>query len=1522
MEKQKRWQLFLILAVIFLTIYNILPTVFFYTKPLRQPIDEKRANSIAISIVERVNELENDAKEWIVSYCRLLNLKPLSIDLDAQDPAFIKIAFKNAADANLFRTHLPRAGYLIPFPPAQLSIYDANREDAAKTVVVQRRIPIHFDPAQLDVFFQYSPKTDQESHLTDLYRALVNDRALQLGVALGGVSENANYIQAIKRHANDPQTEDLVVSLAQDILSFVNVFPENSAIARRYFASFTQVEKGNRIEIVQNFLRALGDLKDKFANERELLEKEKQGLQSQGAFLETLKQQRLEQLAAREKTLSAAELIVRRNTKEFESGKTPLNYSSIGAILEQSAGKLDASSQQVISLENRNPYISGLTIDWGSEKIYLHLYPDLLEQKQQFEQSAGQSFRKDQFEQLIYNVIAAASRQAGEAITPYQDAFEIALNQLPNSKSFIALRLGSIAQIQAEQIKQMLVSTWNPSHPDLQKDLFPIWDYAAYLKLPIEQQKLGLVVYAPSMYSKTPPSGFRMNSIYVIAKGLDKILQKLQSAPESEESKQFFQDFNRLRDLLQKNGFFGYSGTLYSLSPEYASDFIFEGEDYFQPILKATRENFTVHGTKRYAVLEFTDVEQRLLVENKIGSRIHEDLLKWRDDYRAAQLNIRGTSLYDVPAPTKNVLWDNFKLSCIKYFRGDDRKILHWGLDLSGGKTVQIELRDTHNRTVTDEADLKQGINELYNRVNKMGVSEVSIRQEGNYITLDFPGSQGLSAAELVKASSMYFHVVNEKFTPNNPQLADPVNQFLQEIWNEAVVTGRKDVEEINRIAWKHLYGDAQDPESVQPRSESAKLLYHNGLRLMNPLETSTSSLFNDTYSKISIFRGDDFTDWQKQTHPLLIVFRNYSLEGSNLENVQASYDPTKGNFLAFNVKGSQIAKDSQKHNPRDNLYAWTSQFSKEKITGTPNEAYSRGNGWRMAVILNGSIISSPTLDSPLRDSAMITGSFTQREVNQLEADLKAGSLTFAPRILSEKNVSPELGSHERMLGIVATIIALILVILVMVGYYRFGGVVASVAVLFNLLIMWATLQNLQATLTLASIAGIVLTLGMAVDANVLVFERIREEFALSGRIASAVHSGYRKAFSAIFDSNVTTIIAALILLQFDSGPIKAFAITLIIGIISSMFTALFMTRYFFAGWVQNPDHKELKMAQLIKSTKFDFLKYTKATIIFSSIVILIGGYLFIAQRHTILGMDFTGGYAISLEVPAHPHANYRTEVEEALIKQGASPQDFQVRELTPPNHIRIFLSRSMQQSGKPFYGMPMETDFKDISYPYENNPKITWIVSALSQAQIRLSPQALENLDKNWTEISGQMSESMRTNALIGLLIALICILIYITARFEFKYAISATLCLAHDIAFTVAAVAILYALKVPVQIDLNTVTALLTMIGYSLNDTIIIFDRIREDMRLLRKQSFASIINHALNVTLSRTTMTSGTTLLVLIPLIVLGGSTIFGFALVMAIGVIFGTLSSLFIAAPLMQYFHNREAEKQHKLVPTEQ
>ena len=290
-------------------------------------------------------------------------------------------------------------------------------------------------------------------------------------------------------------------------------------------------------------------------------------------------------------------------------------------------------------------------------------------------------------------------------------------------------------------------------------------------------------------------------------------------------------------------------------------------------------------------------------------------------------------------------------------------------------------------------------------------------------------------------------------------------------------------------------------------------------------------------------------------------------------------------------------------------------------------------DGWRMAVVLNDQVISAPGLEGAISSTGQMSGSFTQREIQNLESDLKAGSLTFKPKILSEMNVSPHLGKMEKQKGITATVMALLGVIVVMCAVYRFGGIVASVAVLFNLAIMWAVYQNLQAALSLAGIAGIILTIGMAVDANVLVFERIREEYRETGKLAHSVTVGYKKAFTAIFDSNLTTILAALILLQFDSGPIKGFAVAIIIGIGSSMFTALFVTRSFLDKWVQNPKRHVLKMAKLFSYTQFKFLKQAPKVLALSLAIIVIGMGMLFKQKSTLFGMDFTGGYAITLNL-------------------------------------------------------------------------------------------------------------------------------------------------------------------------------------------------------------------------------------------------------------------------------------------------
>ena len=262
------------------------------------------------------------------------------------------------------------------------------------------------------------------------------------------------------------------------------------------------------------------------------------------------------------------------------------------------------------------------------------------------------------------------------------------------------------------------------------------------------------------------------------------------------------------------------------------------------------------------------------------------------------------------------------------------------------------------------------------------------------------------------------------------------------------------------------------------------------------------------------------------------------------------------------------------------------------------------------------------------------------------------------------------------------------------------------------------------------------------------------------------------------------------------------------------------------------------------------------------------------------------------------------------------SARDIQVRELTKPNQLKIQIGIGMEEKGQPFYQMPERLEEGKFDFAYQNNPRLVWVVQALEAQGLKVSDAELTSLDANWTVMSGQLSDTMRNNAIIALALALLSVLIYITFRFEFKFAVAAVIGLIHDVIITLGILALFHALGFTVQIDLQVIGAIMTIIGYSLNDTIIVFDRIREDIRLLRKLSFPAIINHALNVTLSRTVMTSGTTLLVLLALVLLGGQSIFAFSLVMTIGVVVGTLSSLFIAAPMLLYMHNREEAAEQK------
>ncbi|MGR3911792.1 MAG: protein translocase subunit SecD [Candidatus Rhabdochlamydia sp.] len=1469
MEKPKRWHFFLIISVFTLTLYNILPTLFFYTKPLKDPIQEKEGYQIARQIALRVNALEQEAIDFTLSFAKLIDVSPLSIEIDPTNCQLLTIKFHHLEEAKRFRYLFTQSQNYRHFAPSKLEICDLDF--TSKSVTLQRKIPLHFNLKNIKSYFTYGKIKEEDGTFTPLYQDLIHDRLKTVMLSLGGASSSSLLIQSSFK-LQDASHQDTLMAIGKKLLENAKLLEKHPSLRKRYFASFSQNPSLRGKEFVTKWLSAFDKIKEGMRLQRIELRSENQEDLSQER-----KEQTIQELLQQENMVLEITALIRKYKDEFAAGKNPLNSESIQAPLQN----LGTVVHQTFSLKGCHPFIESVTVNGESLQFELNLYADIIKAEE-----FSPLVAKEGLLQIISDNLFLCTQAAEEALEPLMGSYRIPLDHLSHAQSFLLMDLELIGQAASESIKSTLESYWTPTHPDLKRDVFPIKESTSS-----SEKTWGLFISPPTFNARTNS----YQPLYIHAKGLNIILKQGEKSENSLLQQELSHDLQALQHLLKQQGF-----TLYSVDKE---SVVFKSDIASFDLLQATREEWHVQGSKRYAVLEFSNIEQRILTENRIDDQIHEELLKWKDDYHAASAGVKNISPFAIPKPTQSAFLSNLKLSFIKYFRGDNRKILQWGLDLSGGKTLQIELQDRHGKQVANEESLKQGMHELYSRVNKMGISEVSIRQEGKHLAVDFPGSHALSAKELVRASSMFFHIVNEKFM-TNPSLRQTSDTFLKEVWQEAITAGKKELSDIQLIAWNRLHGKQEDIPFL--RTEASQTLYDAGLRLAYPFEEESSSLFDTSLSKIALFKETAY-----QAHPLTLIFAHYALEGAHLDHIEASYDASKGNILSFTVKKTALSNDKTLFSPQEDLYTWSSAFCEEKIKGTPLEKESNGRGWKMAVILNGHVIAEPSLSSPIKESASLTGNFTQREIRQLELDLKAGSLSFTPKILSENNVSPELGKQERNTAILGMITSLVLAASAMIITYRFAGVIASFAVIFNLLIIGAALQNIGATLTLSGIVGVILTVAMSVDASVLVFERIREEQEKTGHILKALQLGYQKALSAIIDSNMTMLIAAVILFQFDAGPVKGLAITLIIGIISSLFTSLFFTRVFFTYWFQNPQRAPLHLRKLILPKEWNFLKFTRIVVGISACVILLGSYLFFKHEQSLLGMDFKGGYALTIDIAPSQDQNTQLKVEEAFLKSGLSAKEFQVRQLQEPHSLRLFFSKSLDEPGKPFNTLSDSLNANGLLF--ESNAKIVWIVESLEASGVTLSSHSLEHLEENWTAISGQMSQTMKIQAVLGMSLSLLAILLYITIRFEWKYALSATLCLIYDVIFCLSSMAILHQMKVPLQLDFHTVAALMTIIGYSLNDTIIVFDRIREDFFASKGQNFHKLINEALNVTLSRTLMTSGITLLVLLPLLFLGGSTLFGFALVMVIGVVFGTLSSLFVAAPLMGWFHQYRLNK---------
>jgi len=529
-----------------------------------------------------------------------------------------------------------------------------------------------------------------------------------------------------------------------------------------------------------------------------------------------------------------------------------------------------------------------------------------------------------------------------------------------------------------------------------------------------------------------------------------------------------------------------------------------------------------------------------------------------------------------------------------------------------------------------------------------------------------------------------------------------------------------------------------------------------------------------------------------------------------------------------------------------------------------------------MAIVLDGQLYSAPTIQTAIEaGNGQITGRFTPEEAQTL-ANVLQNPLRAPLKIDSSSDVDPTLGKDSIRSGIRASIAAVIFVSAFMLAYYWIAGLTANIALVTNIIIIFGVMCSIGATLTLPGIAGMVLTVGMAVDANVLIYERVREELSKGKSLRGAIVAGYARAFGTIFDSHVTTLISSVILIFMGTGEIKGFGVTLTTGVAASLFTALVVTRLIFNFLLDRNWLKSLPMLHIIRSAKVNFMKAaTPLFIITWTFIVLSIGYGGFARGDKLFGVDFLGGDSTTFSFQQRVGVD---QIRSALTTVGEKDAQIQYQK-----------------------GLSGGTETLRVTTSGGSGSKVEQtLAQQFPQAQFKaMSAQ----------HVGASVGADVRNSAIIACLLAMFGILVYVAFRYEFSFAVGAILGVVHDVLLTIGVYCIANTISGR-QFNQTVIAALLTIIGFSLNDKVVIFDRIRENLKLGVRGTFREIINQALNQTLSRTLITSGTVLIATACLYAWGGGVINDFAFTFLVGIITGTYSSIYIASVLVLWWHKGE------------
>ncbi|MGD8320071.1 MAG: protein translocase subunit SecD [Gemmatimonadota bacterium] len=747
---------------------------------------------------------------------------------------------------------------------------------------------------------------------------------------------------------------------------------------------------------------------------------------------------------------------------------------------------------------------------------------------------------------------------------------------------------------------------------------------------------------------------------------------------------------------------------------------------------------------------------------------------------------------------------------------------IHLGLDLRGGTHLVLEV-DPSKGHVTDCAEAIHGAARVIrNRVSEFGTASPVIQVAGRCrLIVELPGERDPARARSIvqRTAFLEFRLVDAR---------DRFDALAPVVREAAGATGV--------LVRGALPGEYLVPERLVERVQDA--LSSAGAR--RPLPPSLDIRWGTDVREVG---GED-------VRPFYVVRSRPVVTGETLMGATATHDPVTAR--------PQV------------------QFQLTRAAGrTFGEVTGRNVGSYLAILLDGRVQGAPAV---IQDRIGSTGRIelpgrTMQEASDLALVLRAGALPAPLRVVEERTVGPSLGTDSIEAGVRTSALAVALVVLVMTLYYRFSGVLAVGALALYLLFSLGGLATFGSTLTLPGIAGFALAIGMAVDANVLIFERIHEELARTRSVRTAVDRGFRHAMSAIVDSNVTTALTALILHRMGTDAVKGFAVTLLIGLCASMFAAIFVTRTFFLVWLRRKGRAatlRYRAIRPIADARFDFMR-VRGWVIGATGALIVAGLAMFAVRGVSYGIDFTGGTLLQVRTEQPVSTN---GLRSALA---AGPLD--AAEIQSFGSDRDFLIRARPQ------GSPTDASGTD-----EASARAR---TALDGA---LGSDGYEVMRSE--EVGPQVGEELQQKAGTAIAISFAATLAYLALRFEWRLGLAAVVATAHDIVATLAFMRLMN-----LDVSLITVAGVLTVLGYSLNDTIVIFDRVRENLRASPRAHLRDVLNRSINETLPRTVLTAGTTLLAALLLAGFAGAAIRPLALVMSFGITVGTLSSVFVASPVL-------------------